>query len=86
MIGDGRDSLDLPAPLFVVEEEGLLPGRVVDVRNEQRTADVGAEYVIAQLRTSAFCPVFVIEIVVSIESVVAIELPSFAVELAACRS
>jgi len=67
------------APLFVVEEEGLLLGRIVDVRNEHRAAAVEAEDVVTQLR----CLGAVVGPGVRIQRVVAVELPGLAMELLA---
>ena len=67
-------SLNELAPLFVHEEEGLVALVVVDVRNDDRAADVSAEDVQAKFRAGLIV-LLLEEVVAGVESIVAVELP-----------
>ncbi len=56
------------------------------MRDEHRAANIAAVDVIAQFRLLGVLSFVVVEVVVRIQSVVTVELPSPTVKLAMCRS
>ena len=74
-------TLNDTAPFLVVEEEGLALRLVVNVRNEQRSAQVAAEDVLTELRNRGNRTIVLVEEVVGIKGVITSELVRFAVVL-----
>ena len=69
-------ALDQLAPLFIPEEECLLPVFVVETGDEERAAELDAEDVVVQLRTgSRGSRRVLVLLAVCIEGCVAVELP-----------
>ena len=73
------------APFFVPEEEGLLSTGVVDVRNEERSADVAAEDVVVDGGAGCDRGRQLVEVAVRVVGRVAIEFEELAVEVSWCR-
>ena len=75
-------ALDQFPPLFIPEEEGLLPIPVVETGYEKRATGIDAEDVVVQLRARGRSTRRVLVLpAVCIERRIAIELPQFAVEI-----
>ncbi len=83
VLGSSVRTLDVLAPLFRPEEEGLIPGAVVKMRNDDRAADIAAVNIQPQLGAGSVC--LLVEVVAGIQIVVADKLPQAAVEGSWCR-
>src|SRR3954454_3065671 len=76
----GSISLDQLAPLFIPEEERLVPILVIQARNEKRATHVAAEDIVVQLRARGGDCFVLILVAICIEGSVTVELPESPME------
>src|ERR1700689_116007 len=73
VLGSSVRALNVLTPLFRPEEEGLVPGTVVKMGNDDRAADIAAENIQAKLGAGSIR--LLVEVIACIQIVIADKLP-----------